>query len=220
MLRRRDAFVALVLLAACAGTACKRRARSGSVDGGAAPSDGGSGVTDASVLGDAGAALGNGDAGNTDAGSFYRTPSGGFQVRFPEGKAPEVEEKTITGGGAVVHLFKVQYGTSGYIVTYDDFAKGSARTPQLILDGAREGVVETTGGTIDSERPVTLDGHPGLDLAVTATTSGITMRQRVRVFLVDGRLYQLIVVAPSWSGATVVEQDFFDSFKLLADGGP
>ncbi len=219
MLTRRDAFATLVLLAACADTACKRRARSGSVDGGAAPTDGGSGVPDGSVLGD-GAAPGDGGAGNADAGSLYRTPSGGFHVRFPEGKAPEVEEKTITGGGAAVHLFKVQYGTSGYIVTYDDFAKGSGRAPQLILDGAREGVVETTGGTIDSERPVTLDGHPGLDLAVTATTSGITMRQRVRVFLVDGRLYQLIVVAPSWSGATVVEQDFFDSFKLLGDGGP
>ena len=214
MLTRRDALVALMLLAAFAGTACKRRTRPGSVDGGAAATDGG-------VPGDGrrGNADG-GDAGNADAGSFYRTPSGGFQVRFPEGKAPEVEEKTITGGGAAVHLFKVQYGTSGYIVTYDDFAKGSARTPQLILDGAREGVVETTGGTIDSERPVTINGHPGLDLAVTATTSGITMRQRVRVFLVDGRLYQLIVVAPSWSGATVVEQEFFDSFRLLGDGGP
>jgi hypothetical protein len=219
MLARRDAFVALVLLAACASTACKRRARPGSVDGGAAASDGGSGIVDGSVSSD-GAPPGDGGAGNADAGALYRTPSGGFQVRFPEGKAPEVEEKTITGGGAAVHLFKVQYGTSGYIVTYDDFAKGSGRAPQLILDGAREGVVETTGGTVDSERPVTLDGHPGLDLAVTATTSGITMRQRVRVFLVDGRLYQLIVVAPSWSGATVVEQEFFDSFKLFGDAGP
>lgn len=216
---RRDAFVALVVLAACTGTACKRHARPGSSDGGGPSSDGGSGVVDGSAPIDGGAP-GDGDAGNADAGALYRTPSGGFQVRFPDGKAPEVEEKTITGGGAAVHLFKVQYGTSGYIVTYDDFAKGSARTPQLILDGAREGVVETTGGTIDSERPLTLDGHPGLDLAVTATTSGITMRQRVRVFLVDGRLYQLIVVAPSWSGATVVEQEFFDSFKLLGDGGP
>jgi hypothetical protein len=219
MLTRRDALVALMLVAACA--ACKRRARRGSVDSGAAASDGGSAVADGGVPGDSGAGdADGGGSGNADAGALYRTPSGGFQVRFPEGKAPEVEEKTITGGSAAVHLFKVQYGTSGYIVTYDDFAKGSARAPQLILDGAREGVVETTGGTIDSEPPVTLDGHPGLDLAVTATTSGITMRQRVRVFLVDGRLYQLIVVAPSWSGATVVEQEFFDSFRLLGDGGP
>lgn len=209
MLTRRDALVALVLLAAC-----KRRPRSGTNDGGADGGDAGS------AAGDGGADGLAGDGGDAGSGALYRTPSGGFQVRFPDGKAPEVEDKTITGGGSAVRLFKVQYGTSGYIVTYDDFAKTAGRTPQQILDGAREGVVETTGGTIDSERPLTLDGHPGLDLAVTATTSGITMRQRVRVFLVGGRLYQLIVVAPTWSGATVVEQEFFDSFKLVNDGGP
>ena len=45
------------------------------------------------------------------------------------------------------------------------------------------------------------------------------MRQRVRVYLVDGRVYQLIVVAPTWSGASASEQEFFDSFKLSRDGG-
>jgi len=207
MLTRRHAIVALLLL-----TACRRRPRSGSADSGAAATDAGS--EPASVDGG-----GSARDGSADAGALYRAPSGGFLVRFPDGKAPEVEEKTITGGGAPVHLFKVQFGTSGYIVSYDDFAKGSGRPPQQTLDGAREGVVETTGGTVESERPITLDGHPGLDLTVTATTSGIPMRQRVRVVLVDGRLYQLIVVAPTWSGATVVEQEFLDSFRLQGDGG-
>jgi hypothetical protein len=210
MLSRREAILALVLLAAC-----KRRGRAGSSDGGAGAREAGAASVDGGLDGGAGTA-----EASADAGTLYRTPSGGFEVRFPEGKAPEVEERTITGGSAAVRLFKVQYGTSGYVVTYDDFAKTSSRVPQQILDGAREGVLETTGGTLDSERTLTIDGNPGLDLAVTATTSGITMRQRVRVLLVSGRLYQLIVVAPTWSGATAVEQEFFDSFKLLGDAGP
>lgn len=205
MLTRRDALLALLLL-----PGCKRRPWPGGGDAGSTAF-----ADSAAALVDAGIA-----AGSAGFGAMYRSPSGGFQIRFPEGKAPEVEEKTIAAGSSAVRLFKVQFGTSGYLVVYDDYAKGSARAPQQILDGAREGVLETTAGTLDSEGPLTLDGHPGLDLAVTATTSGITMRQRVRVFLVDGRLYQLIVVAPSWSGATVVEQQFFDSFNLLGDGGP
>jgi len=209
-LSRRDALVGLVLLAAC-----KRRPRparpDASVDASVAAGD----------AGDASAASPEGGAAGVEAGAgaLYRTATGGFQVRFPDGKAPEVEEKTITGGGSAVHLFKVQYGTSGYIVTYDDLGKSGSRTAQQILDGAREGVLETTGGTVEREGPFSVNGHPGLELAVTATTSGITMRQRVRVLLVSGRLYQLIVVAPSWSGATVMEQEFFDSFTLLSDGG-
>jgi hypothetical protein len=202
MLTRRVGLLALVML-----LACKRRlpavTDAGTVAADASMADAGKGAPDATAA----------------TGATYRTASGGFQVRFPEGKPPAVEEKTITGGGSAVHLFKVQYGTSGYIVSYDDFARGSSRTPQAILDGAREGVLESTGGTIDSEHPLTLEGHPGLELAVTATTAGITMRQRVRVLLVGGRLYQLLVVAPTWSGATAVEQDFFDSFKLLGDAG-
>jgi hypothetical protein len=149
----------------------------------------------------------------------YQTATGRFQVRFPEGKAPEVEEKAISGGIGTVHIYRVQFGTSGYIVSYDDLARGS-RTTEQILVGARDGVLEATGGTIDSERPLTLEGYPGVALDLSATTSGIKMRQKVRVYLVDGRLYQLIVAAPVWSGATAIEDEFFDSFNLLTDAGP
>lgn len=190
----------VLLAAATACASCKSWHRSRADAGGPTGE-----VADASV--DAGA-----DAG-VALGPTYRSPVGGFQIRFPESKAPEVEDKAIAGGAA--HLFKVQYGTSAYVVTYDDFAKGSSRTAQQVLDGARDGIVESTGGTIDSEHSLTLDGHPGLEFAVTATTAGIKMRQRLRVYFVDGRLYQTLIVAPTWSGATHFEQDFLDSFKLL-----
>ena len=202
---RRAALAAVFSLAAC-----RRRPKPGSAEGAA---KGDAGIADGSVgdaARDAEAAF--------DGGALYRATTGSFQVRFPEGKAPEVEHKPITGGLSV-SMFKVQYGTSGYIVTFDDFNRTSGRSAEQILDGAKEGVLETTGGTLDKEDPLTLEGHPGIELSVSATTSGIAMRQRVRVYLVDGRVYQLIVVAPTWSGASASEQEFFDSFKLLRDGG-
>lgn len=147
----------------------------------------------------------------------YRTAKGGFQVRFPEGKAPEVEEKRVTGAGPPMLLFKVRYGSSAYIVGVDDFSKSSGRSAEETLEGARAGFVESTGGTIDGERPLSLRGHPGFELSVSATTSGITMRQKLRAYFVGGRLYQTIVVAPEWSAATALEQAFFDSFELFDD---
>ncbi|MDF2698431.1 MAG: hypothetical protein K0S65_6815 [Labilithrix sp.] len=206
-MRRTSVLVAIALSLTVLAAKCRRHP--GTVpDGGPAP--------------DASTTLG--DAGPADAWAAprhrYQTATGRFQIRFPEGKAPEVEEKTISGGIGTVHIYKVQYGTSGYIVSYDDLARGSSRTTEQILDGARNGVLEATGGTMDSERPVMLDGYPGIDLAVSATTSGIKMRQKVRVLLVDGRLYQVVVVAPVWSGATAIEDEFFESFNLLTDAGP
>ena len=203
MMTRRSALAGLLI-----ASACRKRPKPVPVDAGDAGTDAGS-ITDAGT--DAEAAV--------DAGPLYRTTSGGFEVRFPDGKPPEVEDKPVTGG-LTVRLFKVQFGTSGYIVTFDDFNRTSTRTPQVILDGVKEGVLETTAGTVDHEEPLLLEGHPGLDLTISATTSGIAMRQRVHAYVVDGRLYQLIVVAPTWSGANSREQDFFDSFRLLADAGP
>jgi len=180
-------------------------------------------ITDAGALSDASAAKDDASSSAVpeDASARpapYKSAPGGFQIRFPEGKAPEVEHKTIAG--KTVSLFKVQYGTSGYIVSYDDLSKGGSRTAEQILDGARSGVLESTAGIIDSESPLDLNGNPGLALNVSATTSGILMRQRIHLYVVDGRLYQIIVVMPSWSGATAVEQDFLDSFALVGDSVP
>lgn len=164
------------------------------------------------------------DAGPVDAGSdaaaplgVYTSRPGGFRVRFPDGKSPDVEEKVIGGAGGATHLFKVQYGSGAYLVSYDDFSKDAKepRTAAEILDGAKNGIVEGTGGTIESERPITLGKHPGIDLTLSATTSGIKMRQRLRAYAVDGRLYQTLVVTPDWTTATAVETEFLDSFSLL-----
>ncbi|MCL2778301.1 MAG: hypothetical protein FWD73_09880 [Polyangiaceae bacterium] len=154
------------------------------------------------------------------ASAIYKSVAGGFQVSFPEGKAPEVEHKAVGGKKDFVHLFKVQYGSSAYVVTYDDLCKGRSRTAAQILEGARHGVLESTAGTIDKEESLVLMGNPGLSLEVSATTSGIRMRQRIHLYVVNGCLYQVIVIAPSWSGAADAEQDFLDSFSLVDGPGP
>ena len=202
--------VALVLVLVLA-SACKRRkplpipAVDASIDG----------SLGSARLATDGPSVATHDAGAVAIGS-YISPSGRFRARFPDGKSPDVETITIPGG-LTMRLYKVQYGTGGYIVAHDDSAKTSGRSPKQVLDSARESVLETTGGTLDEEKPIELEGFPGRDLVVTATTSGIKMRQRLRVVLVLGRLYQVILVTPSWAGSNQTEQAFFDSFCLTPD---
>jgi hypothetical protein len=149
----------------------------------------------------------------------YRSEASGFRIEFPEGKAPEVEDKALPKGAASVRLFKVQYGSSAFLVVAEEIAESAGRTPDQLLQGAREGLLESTGATADHETAVTSGAYRGFEMVLAATTSGIKMRQRVRVLVAGRRLYQLLVVAPEWSGSTPLEQRFFDSFRLAEDGG-
>lgn|GEM_PF-1899857 len=155
----------------------------------------------------------------------YRSSKLGFQVRFPDGKAPEVEEKVLGGGAVTAHLFKVQFGSSAYVVSVDVLSpRTQPRTADELLAAARDGLLESTGGTLESDKTVTLDESPGIELTIAATTSGLKMRQRARIHVVGARVYQLLVVAPIWSGGARLEQEFLDSFAFVpieaGDGGP
>ncbi len=201
----------LVLLLACKARRAERALAAGGVG---APDAAAAAAADASP---------SVDAGRTDAASLappaalYRSATGGFAVRFPDGKLPDVETATVAGRLSL-HLFKVQYGSSGYIVSYDDAAKASKRSAAQILDSARESSVETVGGTIDSQTPFAVGPHEGVEWVVSATTSGIKLRERLRALVVEGRLYQLMVMSPTWAGASEAEEQFFDSFVLLNPG--
>ncbi len=156
----------------------------------------------------------------SESSALYRSESNGFRVEFPEGKAPEIEDKTLPKGAANARLFKVQYGSSAFVVLAEEWPEGGSRTVQQILDGAREGVLESTGGTAQSDVSVAAGDYRGFEMVLSATTSGIKMRQRIRVLTFGRRLYQLLVIAPEWSGSTALEQRFFDSFEPLLEGRP
>lgn len=149
----------------------------------------------------------------------YWSDASGFRIEFPEGKAPEIEDKALPKGAASVRLFKVQYGSSAFLVVAEEIAESANRTPDQLLQGAREGILESTGATADLETAVSQGAYLGFEMVLTATTSGIKMRQRVRVLVAGRRLYQILVVAPEWSGSTPIERRFFDSFRLAEDGG-
>ena len=210
-LRRWLALATVVVLGAHVLTGCKAfRRKPSAVDAG----------TDASSLASADAAASSAPLDGSAPLPRYRSGKLGFEVRFPDGKAPEVEDKVLGGGLVTAHLFKVQFGSSAYVVSVDELSpKAQARTPEQILAGARDGLLESTGGTLESDTAVSLDGNPGIELAIAATTSGIKMRQRARTYAVGGRVYQLLIVAPVWSGQTTLEQEFLDSFAFVAGAG-
>jgi hypothetical protein len=80
------------------------------------------------------------------------------------------------------------------------------------LDQARDGAVENSGGKLRKEQLIELiDGdkrHPGRDLLIDKNGEVIA---RIRIYVVERRLYQVMVLGnPSAKDAST----FMDSFRL------
>ena len=85
------------------------------------------------------------------------------------------------------------------------------------LDGAREGIVESSHGKLLKETKITLDKWPGRELLV-GPTEGTPLEFTYRIYCVGKRQYCL--AAGGATGLKPSDADtkkFFDSFKPTAE---
>ncbi len=137
----------------------------------------------------------------------FSPANSGFTVAMP-GTA---KEQTTDGGG---HIFSCDDGQNAYVVSYADFsdAKQTPASVQRMLDGARNGQA-SNGNRLLSEKKITYEGYPGRDLRLK-TKGGNFMR--LRIFMANGKLYQVgVVTDPDKSEVPAVDQ-FISSFHLTA----
>ena len=102
-----------------------------------------------------------------------------------------------------------------YRVAYSDFpySYGRKDNAQQIFDGIRENTLKVTRSNLRSERNISLNGSPGREIQFGSGVQTTTDR----MYLVDGRLYQVIVQT-----TTVKEKyipgsiaGFLNSFRVL-----
>ena len=113
-----------------------------------------------------------------------------------------------------------QPGTAGTVsVTYADYPETfRGLDAKVLLDGARDGVrgPEGLGGTVTFDKPHEFDGPDGAakfagrEVVVKARKNFI----RVRLVLVDLRLYQVMVTGTEDAVAAEGAKAFLDSFTL------
>jgi hypothetical protein len=142
----------------------------------------------------------------------YQSGSGKFKVLFPD--TPKVVKGRIrTEIGDVVSVRHTAGDgvDSTYDVTYNDYPKaGIAKLPpHKLLDAARDGLLHLAQGRLVSEKPFALGKLQGRDQEITGADG---TRYRVRMLLVDNRLYQITAMAQPPSQPD--EKTFFESFQL------
>jgi hypothetical protein len=124
-----------------------------------------------------------------------------------------------SGKSRLVHnTFTVEKGAFIWLVDYADLPTNTnLANPAAFFNEAREQLLSETGGTLQHQKPLTLDGHPGLEIILHVSGGEV----RVRLYLVSNRLYQLAVTRLDLlSNSQKSMEKFLDSFKIINDPTP
>jgi hypothetical protein len=137
-----------------------------------------------------------------------------FKVRFPGSP----EEKQQTGPlGITMKMFMVENANGMYGVAVADMPIPSNESPDKVqdrLDGAQAGAIRNINGTLISSTGIYLKGYPGREFsaAVTMPTQG---QVRAKIFIVNRRMYQVMVLGTSAFANSEGANEFLNSFQLL-----
>jgi len=148
---------------------------------------------------------------------LFQDPAGKFAVLMPGQPQQRKQTQQTRLGNLEVNTFAVeQPGLSAHLVTYTDFPVEFIRAadPNKLLDNGRDEVVRRVQGRLLNESRINLNGAPGRELKLKAP-GGLIIQSRI--YLVNQRLYQLIVVTPENKAASLSGsiRGFFQSFRLL-----
>ncbi len=144
----------------------------------------------------------------------FTSKEGAFSVKFPCAPAEERQKvKTATGQLNVAVFLAEDKNDASYVVSFSDLPEAETKKgmEQKRLDFARDGAVTRARGKLRSEKAIELVGYPGRELVIESAAELVL---RVRIFVVNRRLYQVMAVGP---GAVVLHRDgtfFLDSFRL------
>ncbi len=140
-------------------------------------------------------------------GSAYAPSGGGFSVQMPG----PVQEQTDPNG---THMFLSEVNGKAFIVGYTEFGshlKVTKSNADMLLDAARNGMVQNAQSKVASETRITFHGRPGRDYKLV-TKEGYIMH--LRMILAETRLYQVGVAAPKEDANSPEIKKFIDSFRF------
>jgi hypothetical protein len=145
----------------------------------------------------------------------YRSVEGRFSILLPA--KPQASERPLQTNQGVVQrrVIAVQMEHEAYSVTYSDYSSGDRKVnAQPALQAARDALVASSKGKLIEEKPMTLDGYPGLSVRI-ATKSEMVVRGNL--ILADSRLFQVLVMAPKERIDTADVAKFLGSFRLIQE---
>ncbi len=145
----------------------------------------------------------------------YTSKEGRFSANMPG--APVETTKQVNSDFQVTTVIAEGRHDSYFVVSFSDLPEKELKKGPIEkrLEHACKGAVEKSGGKLrGDEKPIKLDGkHPGREIVIEKNGEIIA---KMRIFLVDRRLYQVMVLGtgPIFAPKEKDVGSFLDSFRL------
>lgn len=150
--------------------------------------------------------------------SEFVSPEGGFALAATGNPVQKKQSLPNPDGGVDITTltFTLNDPPAEYWIVYIDYPEPTVRQKggDRILNEARDGSVENVRGRLVAERKVFLGEYPGLEIDYEGA-SGDPNAYRSRIFLINHRLYVILVTAPAGKPFPAQARNFLDSFRLL-----
>ncbi len=145
---------------------------------------------------------------------LFVSEEGGFAMKFP-GKPTFQSEPVDTAAGQITmngYIYE-ESASRVFMANYSDFPESLVDDdPRDMLQNEKVGALESLGDyTIAEEMELTLNGNPGLYYKANAGE----YYSMTNTYLVNNRLYQIIILSSGDYPPSDVADSFFGSFKFL-----
>ncbi len=158
--------------------------------------------------------------GGSPAPTIYTNDEGNYRI-LAVGSTKSSQQKLASQAGELIVFAteSIDGNRTSRSVTYTDYpaALVQSRRPEAMLEGLERAMTPGGQWSIENQKSILLDGHPGRELQFSASVPNSSEKGagRARIYLVGNRLYQVIIVGPA-SRVTAAELgDYVDSFELL-----
>jgi hypothetical protein len=143
----------------------------------------------------------------------YTSPDGAFSIELPGKPAIETSQAPSDGGEKITFHFvnATPTGKRAYSCVYAELDNTAQKSPDQLLESARDGSLRKVQGTLLKQNQLTFQGYPGLQFQ--ARVRGDALMDS-RMVLVGKRLYMIMAVAAGQDNEPKTVQRMFDSLKF------
>jgi hypothetical protein len=143
----------------------------------------------------------------------FASKEGQFKVLMPGTPKQKKLDTESDFGKGVLYMNVVESGKTMYAANYCDFPPEIKKAAlKQVYDSSRDGAVANMDGKLVSEKEVKLGENAGREIRIDVAEGKRLFR--VRVYLIDQRLYQVVVFGTPEATTSKEADKFLDSFKL------
>jgi hypothetical protein len=141
--------------------------------------------------------------------ALFTSKEGRFSANFPGN--PDKTQKDNQDNVTTTFTVNQEKGAIAYMVVYTDYAKDISKAdPKTVL----QAVVDQFAKDTKAKKDIKLNGYPGIELSLMMDQAGTKLAMTLRVYIVEGRLYQVLVVSELGLKDKAQAEKFLDSFRL------